>query len=91
MKQAYELVVGINYTYIQIAACKSPTTKEVFIEDIEDLPVKLTEQGICNSFYVLHRNTQRTIIDTLLYRHNPRRKERGFMCSVRNCLSLLSF
>ena len=66
MKQAYELVVGIKHTYIQIAVCKSPTTKEVFVEDVEDLPDKLTEQGICNSFYVLHRNTQRKIIDTLL-------------------------
>ena len=34
MKQAFELCVVINRTYIQHALCKSPTTKEVSIEDV---------------------------------------------------------
>ena len=38
MKQAYELGVGINRTYIQPVVCKSPTTKEVSIDDVEVLP-----------------------------------------------------
>ena len=50
MKQAFELCVVINRTYIQPALSKSPTTKEVSIENVEVLPDKLTEQGIRNSF-----------------------------------------
>jgi len=61
MKLAYDIAVGINHTYIQPAACKSPTTREVSIEDVDVLLDKLTEQGTHNSFYVLHRNTQRQL------------------------------
>jgi hypothetical protein len=59
MKHACDIAVGINHTYIQPAVCKSPTTREVSIEDVEVLLDKLTERGTSNSFYVLHRNTQR--------------------------------
>jgi len=59
MEHAYDIAVGINHTYIQPAVCKSPTTREVSIEDVKVLLDKLTEQGTRNSFYVLHRNTQR--------------------------------
>jgi len=75
MKHSYDIAVGINRTYIQPAVCKSPTTKEESIDDVEVLPDKLTEQGTRNSFYVLHRNTQTAIIDTLLYMHNQRHKK----------------
>ena len=37
MKQAYELGVRINRTYIQPVVCKSPTTKEVSIDGVEVL------------------------------------------------------
>ena len=50
MKQAFDIAVGINHTYIQPAVCKSPSTREVSIEDVEVLPDELTEQGIRNSF-----------------------------------------
>ena len=50
MKQACDIVVGINHKYIQPAVCKSPTTREVSIEDVEVLPDKLTEPGIRNYF-----------------------------------------
>jgi len=73
LKHACDITVGINHTYLQPALSKSPTTREVSIEDVEFLPDELTEQGTSNSFYVLHRNTK-IIIDTLLYRHNPRIK-----------------
>ena len=91
MKQAYEHGVGINRTYIQPVVSKSPTTKEVYIDDVEVLPDLLTEQGFCKSFYVLQRNTQTTIIDTLLYMHNPSRKKGGFSCSAWKFFSVLWF
>ena len=50
MKQAFELCVGKNRTYIQPAVCKTRTTNVVSIEDVEVLPNKLTEQGIPNTF-----------------------------------------
>ena len=46
IKQAFELCVVINRTYIQPALSKAPTTKEVSIEDVEVLPDKLIEQAI---------------------------------------------
>jgi len=50
MKQTFEICEGIIRTYIQPVVCKSPTTKEVSIEDVEVLPNKLTEHGIRNPF-----------------------------------------
>jgi len=91
MRHAFELCVGINHTYIQPAVCKSPTAREVSIEDVEVLPDKLTEQGIHNSFYYLQRNTQTAINDTLLYMHNPRHKKGDFTFSARNFLLVLLF
>ena len=90
MKHACELGVGINRTYIQPVVCKSPTTTEASSED-ESPPDKLIEQVIRTSLYDLHRNTQKTIIHTLLYRHNTRHKKGGFIFSARNCLSVFHF
>ena len=91
MKHACDIAVGINHTYIQPALSKSPTTREVSIEDVEILPDELTELGTSNSFYVLHRNTQTTIIDTLLYMRNPRHKKGDITCSAGNCFLFLRF
>ena len=50
MKHACDIAVGINLTYIQPVVCKSPTTREVSIEDVEVLLDKLTEHGIRNTY-----------------------------------------
>ena len=66
MKDACDLAVGINHTYIQPVVSKSPSTNLASIVDVDDLRDKLIGQGIRTSLYDLHRNTQTKIIDTLL-------------------------
>ena len=85
MKDACDIAVWINHTYMQPVVSKSPSTNLASIVDVDDLTDKLIEQGIRTSLYDLYRNTQTTIIDTLLFRHNPRHKKGGFMCFARNC------